>query len=88
MIDMIPNDIIVPAGHQLGLVIFGASPEWVVTVDAAPTSYFLDLRTSLLQLPIAGPVADFRKGANLLPRAGELPQGTLTDPHTATRIPD
>ncbi len=86
-IDMIPNDIIVPAGHQLGLVVVGASPEWVVTVDANATIYVLDLRASSLRLPIAGPVADFRPGASRLPMQSELPSGTIGDPHTATRIP-
>ncbi len=87
-IDMIPNDIIVPAGHQLGLVVVAASPEWVVTVDPADTTYVLDLRNSLLRLPIVGGVADFRAGATLVPLSPVLPAGTLADPHTATRIPD
>lgn len=87
-IDMIPNDIIVPAGHQLGLVVVGASPEWVVTVDAAPTTYVLNLRSSLLRLPIVGPVADFRPGASQVPTKSMLRPGSLADPHTATRIPD
>lgn len=86
-IDMIPNDIMVPAGHQLGLVIVAASPEWVVTLDEAPTTYVLGLRNTRLRLPIVGPVADFRAGASRLPMAGELPQGTLSTPNTATRIP-
>jgi X-Pro dipeptidyl-peptidase len=87
-IDMIPNDIIVPAGHQLGLVMVGASLEWVVTVDAAATTYVLDLRGALLRLPIAGPIADFRPGAGRLPMRAELPRGTIAEPHTATRIPE
>ena len=85
---MIPNDIVVPAGHQLGLVVVGASPEWVVTVDAAPTAYSLDLRGCLLRLPIVGPVADFRPGANQVPTKAMLTPGTIADPHTGTRIPD
>ena len=87
-IEIIPNDIVVPAGHQLGLVVIGASPEWVVTVDAAPTTYGLDLRGSLLRLPIVGPVADFRAGASRVPTKAMLTRGTLGDPHTRTRIPD
>ncbi len=86
-IDMTPNDIIVPAGHQLGLVVIGASPEWVVTIDAAPTTYVLNLRSSLLRLPIVGPVADFRAGASQVPRKAMLKPGTLADPRTKTRIP-
>lgn len=87
-IDMIPNDVIVPAGHQLGLVVVSASPDWVVTVDPDQTNYALNLRASLLRLPIVGPVADFRKGAARLPKQEELPAGTMSDPRTATRIPD
>ncbi len=87
IVDMIPNDIIVQAGHQLGLVLLAASPEWVVTVDAAPTTYVLDLRSCLLRIPIIGPVADFRAGASQVPGPTTLPRGTLADPHTAIRIP-
>lgn len=87
-INMIPNDIAVPAGHQLGLVVVGASPEWVVTVDAAPTTYSLDLRGSLLRVPIVGPVADFRAGPSQVPMKAMLTPGTIADPHTRTRIPD
>jgi hypothetical protein len=60
----------------------------VVTVDAAPTTYGLDLRASVLRLPIVGPVADFRAGASLVPTKAMLSPGTMADPHTATRIPD
>ena len=87
-IDMIPNDVIVPAGHQLGLVVVSASPDWVVTVDPAPTAYILNLRASLLRLPITGHVATFRKGAVRLPTHVELPLGTMSNPHTTARIPD
>ena len=87
-IDMIPNDIIVPAGHQLGLVVVAASPDWVVTVDPANTTYVLGLRSTLLRIPAVGPVADFRPGASQVPPAAGLTRGMLADPHTATRIPD
>jgi hypothetical protein len=54
---MVSNDIIVPAGHQLKLVIVAASPEWVVTIAPDPTTtYTLDLRGRLLRIPIVGPV--------------------------------
>jgi X-Pro dipeptidyl-peptidase len=88
LVDMTPNDIIVPAGHQLGLVLVAASPEWVVTVDAEPTTYVLNLRSSLLRIPIVGPVADFRAGASQVPPRAMLTPGSLPDPRTATRIPE
>ena len=87
-IDMVPNDITVPAGHQLGMVLVAASPEWVVTLDAAPTTYILNLRNSLVRIPIVGPVSDFRPGANQVPLRTMLAPGSLPDPHTTTRIPD
>lgn len=88
LVDMTPNDIIVPAGHQLGLVLVAASPDWVVTVDAAPTTYVLNLRSSLLRIPVVGPVADFRAGTSRVPPRAMLTPGSLPDPHTATRIPE
>ena len=88
VVNMTPNDIIVPAGHQLGLVLVAASPEWVVTLDAAPTTYVLNLRSSLLRIPIVGPVADFRAGTSLVPPRAMLTPGSLPDPNTATRIPE
>jgi len=87
-IEMVSNDIIVPAGHQLGLVLVAASPEWVVTIDAAPTTYTLNLRGSLLRIPIVGPVADFRPGKSKVPPQRMLTRGSLPKPQTATRIPD
>ena len=89
IIEMVPNDIIVPAGHQLGLVLVAASPEWVVTVDPDPTTtYTVNLRGSLLRIPIVGPVADFRPGKSKVPPQRMLTRGTLPKPQTATRIPD
>ncbi len=88
VVEMTPNDVIVPAGHQLGLVLVSASPEWVVTVDPEPTYYALGLRGSCLRIPIAGPVAGFRPGASQVPPRGMLATGSLPTAHTATRIPD
>ena len=87
-IEMVSNDIIVPAGHQLGLVVVAASPEWVVTIDAEFTTYILDLRGSLLRIPIVGRVADFRPGKSRVPTQAMLTKGSLPKPQTATRIPD
>lgn len=88
VVEMTPNDIVVPSGHQLGLVVLAASPEWVVTVDPDPTTYILSLRGSALRLPVVGPVADFRPGRSQVPPQAMLTRGSLPDPHTATRIPD
>lgn len=88
IVEMTPNDVVVPAGHQLGLVIVAASPDWVVTIDAAPTTYTLGLRDSLLRIPIVGRVADFRPGTSRVPHRTALTTGSLPNPQTATRIPD
>ncbi len=44
------NDVRVPAGHRLGLVVVGASPDWVVTVDQSPSTYRVSLRRTSLRL--------------------------------------
>ncbi|HET7327883.1 MAG TPA: CocE/NonD family hydrolase [Nocardioidaceae bacterium] len=80
------NDVVVPAGHQIGLVVVGASREWVVTVDRAPTEYSVNLRNTTLRLPIQGRMSDFAPGKSLVPSRDELPAGTLADPREF-RIP-
>lgn len=71
------NDLTLKAGHHLGLVIAGASPGRVVTVDNAATTYTVDLSATQLQLPMTGPMAGFTRGALQLPSSGELPEGTV-----------
>ncbi len=57
------NDVRVPVGHRLGMVIAGASSDWVVTVDPSPSTYTVALgRTSLrldnpLRFTAVGPAA-------------------------------
>jgi hypothetical protein len=55
--DLAYNDVVTPAGHQLGLVIFGVSPQWAVTLDTQATPYSVDLSTSSLALPVVGSVS-------------------------------
>lgn len=59
--------MVIPAGHQLGLAIFGASRDWTVTLDPGATPYSVDLGASSLTLPIVG---NLSLGAN----AGDLSQ--------------
>ena len=61
------NDVLIPAGHQLGVAIFGASPEWLVNLDNQATHYSVDLATSSLVLPLVGSVS-------FGPNAGDLSQ--------------
>jgi len=44
------NDVLVPAGHRIGLVIVGASPDWVVNVDWSRSRYRVSLRDTHLRL--------------------------------------
>jgi X-Pro dipeptidyl-peptidase len=55
------NDVQIQKGHQLGLAIFGASPNWLETQDHGSTPYTVDLAKSLLKLPIVG---EFSMAAN------------------------
>lgn len=71
------NDVTLKAGHHLGLVIAGASPGGVVTVDNASTTYDVDLSRTALHLPLTGPMAGFTRGALNLPAAADLPEGTV-----------
>lgn len=71
------NDVLLRSGHHLGLVVAGASPGRVVTVDDAPTTYEVDLSRTALHLPFTGPMAGFTRGALKLPAAADLPQGTV-----------
>lgn len=61
------QDTIVPKGDQLGLAIFGASPDWVVTLDSSSSTYKVDLGASSLSLPIVGSM-------DLAANAGDMSQ--------------
>jgi len=76
-IEMTANDVRVPRGHQLGLVVLGASHEWVVTVDEAPTKYDVRLRRSVLELPVRGSMPPVHRGESLVPR--NVPQRLLAN---------
>jgi len=70
------NDVRVPAGHRLGLVIVAASSDWVRTVDRSPSTYRVSLRRTSLRLN--GPLhfsADIRSPMLVLtdPGPGALP---------------
>jgi X-Pro dipeptidyl-peptidase len=66
-VEMAYDDVVIPAGHQIGLAIFGASPDWLVTLDNGSTDYTVDLAKSSLTLPIVG-------NLNLAGNAGDLSQ--------------
>ena len=87
-VDLAYNDVVIPAGHQLGVAIFGASPDWTVTLDDGSTPYTVDLATSSLTLPIVGS-ASFGPNAGDMSQVPErVPDGTLpTAEPPAQRLP-
>ncbi len=72
-----PNDVVVPAGHRLGLVVFGASRQYVVTVDETRSTYEVALGGTALRLPV--PVAFTSEGARPFrpPAPSALRPGTV-----------
>lgn len=72
------NDVRVPAGHRLGLVIAGASPDWVVTLDRSRSTYTVSLRHTSLRLD--SPLR-FTSGARTtVPSSAEIGPGALPRP--------
>lgn len=77
-VELAANDVVVPAGHQLGVVISG-SRNGVLAVDTAATTYTVDLSGSKLNLPVSGPMAGFGPGHVKPKNTENLRQGTLPD---------
>ncbi|MPZ96989.1 MAG: Xaa-Pro dipeptidyl-peptidase [Propionibacteriales bacterium] len=86
-VDMTANDLVVPAGHQLGLVVVASSRNRIVTVDSEPTPYDVGLRDTAVRLPVQGEPPTFTAGASLVPTLGELTAGTLADTSIEFRLP-
>jgi X-Pro dipeptidyl-peptidase len=80
-VELAANDVVVPAGHQLGLVISG-SRNGVLAVDTAATPYTVNLAGSQLNLPVAGPMAGFGPGHLTAKDTEDLRPGTLADLNT------
>lgn len=75
-VELQANDVVVPAGHQLGLVISGAR-NGVVTVDSSRNTYTVDLSQSQLNLPVSGPMSGFGPGKLTAKDTENLSPGTL-----------
>jgi X-Pro dipeptidyl-peptidase len=84
-VELTANDLTVEAGHRLGLVVYGASPSWLETVDAAATPYTVGLGASWLRLPIRGAL-QFSDAPTALRLPSELPAGTVPKP-TGRQLP-
>jgi len=77
-VELTANDVVVPAGHQLGVVISG-SRNGVVTVDSSSGTYTVDLSGSRLNLPVSGPMSGFGPGRVKAKDTENLRPGTLAD---------
>jgi X-Pro dipeptidyl-peptidase len=77
-VELAANDVVVPAGHQLGLVVSGAS-NGVIAVDTSSGQYTLDLRSTRLNLPVSGPMSGFAPGHLTAEDTDNLARGTLPD---------
>ncbi len=86
-VDMTANDVVVPAGHQLGLVVVAASRDWVVTVDAASTPYSVDLSSSEVRLPVHGQVPAFTRGRSQVPQRSEITSDLLSEQRRHVLVP-
>jgi X-Pro dipeptidyl-peptidase len=87
-VDLAYIDVVVPAGDQLGLVIFGASPQWTVTLDTGATPYKVDLAGSSLTLPVVGSVSFGDNAGDLRQVPSRVPAGAVPDPESpANRLP-
>ncbi|MDL9978533.1 CocE/NonD family hydrolase C-terminal non-catalytic domain-containing protein [Microbacterium sp. ASV49] len=84
-VELAANDVVVPAGHQLGLVITGAN-NGVIMPDTARNPYTVDLARTTLNLPVSGPMAGFGPGALQVKDTENLAEGTLPT-FTAFQIP-
>lgn len=82
-VELAPNDVTVPAGHQLGLMVVGASRGWVVTLDDQATPYEVNLSNSRLNLPVSGPLASFARGKVV---TAQVTEGSVAEPD-AQRLP-
>ncbi len=77
-VELAANDVVVPAGHQLGVVVSGAS-NGVIAVDASTGTYAVDLRSTRLNLPVSGPMSGFAPGKLTAKDTDDLARGTLPD---------
>jgi X-Pro dipeptidyl-peptidase len=87
-VDLAYIDVVVPKGDQLGLVLFGASPQWLVTIDGSTSQYDVDLGASSLTLPVVGSVSFAGNAGDLSQVPREVPAWVLPNPQSPqNRIP-
>jgi X-Pro dipeptidyl-peptidase len=76
-VDLTANDVTVESGHQLGLVVYAASPSWLETVDDAPTPYTVSLGGTSMRLPTETPLEFVEAATRALRLPATLPSGTV-----------
>lgn len=81
------NDIVVKKGHELGLVLVGASPDWVVTVDQSSSTYKLGLATTWLRVPGQLRFGSAAPSTALVPTLRQIVPGTLPPANHGPHIP-
>ncbi|GAB3055858.1 Xaa-Pro dipeptidyl-peptidase [Intrasporangium mesophilum] len=77
-VSLAANDVVVPAGHQLGIVVSGAS-NGVLAVDSSAGTYTLDLSSTKLNLPVSGPMSGFAPGHLTAKDTEDLAPGTIAN---------
>ncbi|MEU9579592.1 CocE/NonD family hydrolase [Streptomyces chilikensis] len=81
-VELQTNDVLVPEGHQLGLVVTSYDGG-TVRVDGAASAYRIDLAATTLNLPVRGPMRSFAPGRSLVPEA----VGAAAVPSDGRKIP-
>jgi X-Pro dipeptidyl-peptidase len=77
-VELQANDVVVPAGHQLGITISG-NRSGVTNIDSSSQTYEIDLAGSRLNLPVQGAMNSFAPGQINPNRTENLREGTLAD---------
>jgi X-Pro dipeptidyl-peptidase len=77
-VELQANDVVVPAGHQLGVVVSG-NRSGVTNIDNSSQTYEVDLAGSRLNLPVQGAMNSFAPGQINPNRTENLREGTLAD---------
>ena len=77
-VELQANDVVVPAGHQLGITISG-NRSGVTNIDNSSQTYEINLAGSRLNLPVQGAMNSFAPGQINPNRTENLREGTLAD---------
>ncbi|MFY0407727.1 CocE/NonD family hydrolase [Solicola sp. PLA-1-18] len=83
-VELTADDTQVPAGHRLGLVLVGASPDWLDTVDESRSTYTVDLSRTAVEVP--GDLRFAKPSTAKAPLPTAVPPSVLTRPETQ-RVP-